>query len=66
VAAGLARLIEETGWNLSVALDKEAPWGEFAVYLDDDMIFSRLEQGERPDPLDIIPAIRTRLFGETA
>ena len=65
MAAGLARLIKETGWDLLVTLDKDAPWGEFVVYLDNDMIFSRIEQGKRPEPLDIIPAIRTRLFGST-
>ncbi len=66
MAAGLARLIEETGWDLSVELDKEAPRGEFAVYLDNERIFSRLEWGKLPDPLDIIPAIRTRLFRDNS
>jgi hypothetical protein len=59
-------LIEQTGWDLTVNLDKEAPPGEFAVYLDEKMIFSRYEQGKLPVPEDIILAIRTRLFGETA
>ena len=44
-------------------LDKEAPRGEFAVYLDDERIFSRNELGRLPEPLEVIPAIRTRLFG---
>ena len=47
-------------------LDKEAPRGEFAVYLDDDRIFSLLERGKLPEPLDVIPAIRTRLFGDNS
>jgi selT/selW/selH-like putative selenoprotein len=62
VAAGLARLIEDTGWDLSVELDKTSPSGEFTVYLDDERIFSRFEQGRLPEPLEIIPAIRARLF----
>jgi len=50
----------------SVELDRKAPAGEFAVYLDDEMIFSRYEQGKLPDPLDIIATIRTRLVSDTA
>lgn len=49
-----------------VELDKDAPPGEFAVYLDDELIFSRYAQGKLPDPLDVIPLIQTRLFGYTA
>jgi hypothetical protein len=64
VAAGLARLIEETGWSVSVVLDKEAPRGEFAVYLDEARIFSRFEVGRMPVPEDIIPVIQARLFGD--
>jgi len=63
VAAGLARLIEETGWDVSVQLDKESPPGEFAVYLDEEQIFSRYLAGRMPDPQDIIPVLHTRLFG---
>ena len=62
MAAGLARLIEDTGWDLSVELDKDSPSGEFAVYLDDERIFSRFEQGSLPEPLEIVPVIRARLF----
>lgn len=47
-------------------LDKQAPRSEFAVYLDGEMIFSRLERGRLPEPLDIIPVIRSRCFGEAS
>ena len=61
-ASGLARLIEDTGWDLSVKLDEDAPSGEFAVYLDDERFFSQRERGRLPELLEIIPAIRSRLF----
>jgi hypothetical protein len=64
VAAGLARLIEETGWSVSVQLDQEAPRGEFAVYLDEERIFSRFEAGRMPDPQDIIPVLQSRIMAE--
>jgi predicted Rdx family selenoprotein len=57
-------LIEQTEWEVTVELDMKAPSGEFAVFLDDERIFSRLEEGKLPDPLVIIPAIRARLFGD--
>jgi selT/selW/selH-like putative selenoprotein len=59
-------LIEQTGWDLTVNLDKEAPRGEFAVYLDDAVLFSRYEQGRLPVPEEIVQALRIRLFGESA
>lgn len=59
-------MIEQKEWDLSVELDQKAPRGEFAVFLDDEMIFSRYEQGKLPDSLDIIPIIYRRLFGATA
>lgn len=64
IAAGLARTIQQTGWDLAVILDKDAELGEFAVFLDDEKVFSRLEQRRLPDPADIIPLIQSRLFGE--
>ncbi len=63
IAAGLARLIQQTGWDVVVEFDKEAPLGEFAVYLDNELVFSRLQERRLPPPDDIVPAIRTRLFG---
>lgn len=42
-------------------LDKEAPAGEFAVYLDAERIFSRYEQGKFPEAQDILSAIQVRL-----
>ena len=62
LASDLARLIEDTGWDLTVGLDGNDTGGEFAIYLDDKRIFSLLERGKLPEPLEIIPAIRTRLF----
>lgn len=44
-------------------LDKEAPRGEFAVYLNDERIFSRLEKGRLPDPQELIQQLRLRIFG---
>jgi selT/selW/selH-like putative selenoprotein len=66
VAASLARLIEGTGWTVTTELDKEAPAGEFAVFLDGERVFSRMEERRLPDPQEIIEVIRTRLFGEPA
>ena len=62
-AAGLARLVEETGWNVTVQLDKEGPRGEFAVFLDEELVFSRFAVGRMPEAQDIIPALQARLFG---
>jgi hypothetical protein len=59
-------LIEEKGWDLTVELDKAAPPGEFAVYLGEELIFSRYAHGKLPNPLDVIPLIHTRLFGYPA
>lgn len=56
-------MIEQTEGDVSVELDKQAPRSEFAVYLDGEIIFSRLERGRMPEPLDIIPAIRARRQG---
>jgi hypothetical protein len=66
MAAGLARAIEELGWNVSVQLDNAAPRGEFAVYFDERCVFSRFSVGRFPEPADIIPELEFRLFGETA
>jgi hypothetical protein len=49
-----------------VQLDKEAPRGEFAVFLDEELIFSRFEVGRMPEPQDIIPVLQARLFGESS
>ena len=45
-------------------LDREGPGGEFAVYLDDERIFSRVEAGRMPEHQDILTALRNRLFGD--
>lgn len=63
VAAGLARSIQQTGWDVVVEFDKDAPLGEFAVFLDSEMIFSRLLQGRMPETADIMPVLKARLFG---
>lgn len=36
------------------------------MYLEDEIIFSRYEQRKFPVAEDIIPAIRSRLFGAAA
>jgi hypothetical protein len=48
-----------------VQLDKEAPRGEFAVFLEDQLIFSRFAVGRMPEPEDIIPVLQARLSQET-
>jgi len=49
-----------------VLLDREAPRGEFAVYLDEERIFSRIAVGRMPELDDIVPIVHLRLFGAPA
>lgn len=52
---------------MTVSLEKNAPLGEFAVYVDEEQVFSRLEKRSLPDPTDIIiMLIQSRLFGKQA
>ena len=43
--------------------ENNAPLGEFAVYVDEEQVFSRLEQRSLPYPTDIVMQIQSRLFG---
>jgi len=61
-AASLARAIQQTGWDVAVELDQKAPLGEFAVYLDEDLVFSRYQAQRLPDSTDILPLLKERLF----
>ena len=49
-----------------MSLENNAPLGEFAVYVDEEQVFSRLEQRSLPDPTDIVMQIQSRLFGNPA
>ena len=51
---------------MTVSLEKNAPLGEFAVYVDEEQVFSRLEKRSLPDPTDIVMQIQSRLFGNPA
>lgn len=66
VAANLAGVLEQTGWELTVEFGKEVPPGEFAIYQGDKMIFSRHRRGKMLDCLDNIPTAQTGLYGEIA
>ena len=51
--ARLVRVLEQIGLELSVEIDKEAPPGEFTVYLGDEPISSRYEQEKLSNHLGI-------------
>nr|WP_246329814.1 Rdx family protein [Geomonas limicola] len=42
-------------------MDREGPRGEFAVYLDEERIFSRIVAGRMPVLDDIAPLVQLRL-----
>jgi len=44
-----------------VRLDRDAPRGELAVYLDGVRLFSRIAQGRFPEIDDLVPALQQRL-----
>ena len=61
--ARLARVLEQIGLGLSVEFDKEAPPGEFTVYLGNEPISSGHEREKLHDHIgiacDIKPSIST-------
>ncbi|GFO56484.1 hypothetical protein GMSM_34910 [Geomonas sp. Red276] len=62
-AAGLARAIQQTGWDVIVEFDKEAEWGAFDVYIGQERVFCRQEKGRVPDASEILPMLEARLSG---
>ncbi|MCM0082145.1 Rdx family protein [Geomonas sp. Red32] len=62
-AAGLARAIQQTGWDVVVDFDKEAEWGDFNVYIGHERVFCRQEKGRVPDASEILPLLEARLSG---
>ena len=64
--ARLARVLEQIGLELSVEFDKEAPSGEFTVYLGNEPISSGHEREKRPDHLGIACKIQASISSDTA
>jgi hypothetical protein len=44
-----------------VVLDRGGPRGEFAIYLNEERIFSRVTVGRLPEADDILPVLQRRL-----